>query len=76
MMKKHDYKFIKDILEKKNGNIKYDYNDVEKLAVFKTVNNETIVVTQSVSALEAIKSSFLKTITIYQILNSPSKNFC
>lgn len=60
--------FIKEMIKKKNGSIKYISVGEEKLSVFKDFNGMTLAVTQSVSVLDNIKSSFLKTLTIVILL--------
>lgn len=66
--KKLDYDFIEEILAKKNGTVKYRYKDVDKLAVFKTVGENILVITQSTSAIKSIGSSFLLTLLINLII--------
>ncbi len=65
---KIDYPFIKEMIEKKNGSIEYEYEGVNKLAVFKEVDGSILVVTQSVSILDHIKSAFLVKLLIISFI--------
>ena len=56
--------FIKEMLDKKEGSIKYTFQGVDKISAFTTFDGITLAVTQSVDIIESMKKEFLKTLLL------------
>lgn len=61
---------IKDILQMQNGNLTYQHQGRDEIAVFETTNGITMVIAKSIDTLKSIQASFLRTIGIILIIVS------
>lgn len=60
--------FIDKIIEMKSGHLRYTFNNINKLVVFKAVDGKIVAITQSLANLNGFKRSILVLITIITII--------
>lgn len=63
-----EYDFIDKMVNMKNGSFKYNYEDTDKIMVFKTMDKRIIAVSQSLNTLNTLSRSILALIIIVSSL--------
>ena len=70
-VKSSDYsneEFLKQMLEKKNGQMKYTYNGIKNLAIYKSIDDNILVFAQSLTDLNNLQNSILINFIVIMII--------